>query len=110
MTNLVRAQLGRVVPIRYTVRKVRVDSLNGQRQRVNGCSVIVIKPDGTTLAPAPTVAYERTGVYVAHIDTSALGVGDYLVQATFGVGFDTATGQAAQRIRRNTILRLVVAL
>lgn len=108
--NVIRAQLGRVVPIRLTVRKVRVDALNGQRQRVNGCTVAVLKPDGTTIAPAPTVAYERTGVYVAHFDTSALVVGDYLVQANFGVGFDTATGAAAQRIRRSFILRLVTAL
>lgn len=108
--NLIRAQLGRVVPIRLTVRKVRVDALNGQRQRVNGCVVTVLKPDGTAIAPPPTITYERTGVYVAHLDTAALTVGDYLVQASFGVGFDTATGQAAQRIRRSFLLRLVVTL
>ncbi len=107
MATMIRAQAGRVIPIRFTVRKVATDATSGQRQRVNGCSIVIIKPDGTTLASPPTAVYERKGAFIAYWNTSGLPVGDYEVQARFGVGFNTATGVAQNRVSRSIFIRLV---
>lgn len=110
MPTMIRAQAGRIVPIRFTVRRIRNDATTGRRERVNGCNLTIIKPDGSTIASPPTPVLERKGAFIAYWNTTGLPAGDYEVQARFGVGFDTVTGTAQNIIQRSVIMRLVTTL
>lgn len=110
MVVVLRAQAGRIVQLSLTVRKVRDDSLDGDRQRVNGCKLDIGKPDGTNIASPPTATYVKKGVFLAYWNTAGLPVGDYRVKPRFGVGFNTTTGSAQNVVERDFVVRLVNAL
>jgi hypothetical protein len=110
VTSTVRAQLGRTVFLRFTARKVRDDAADGQRQRVNGCRITITGPTGASVVANGVATYERKGTYLYAWNTAGLAAGDYRATALLGVGFDSVTSAAQNKLQRSLIVRLVDTL